>query len=94
MGLQRFAARLGVGAEHARHRFVQEFGLPFRRYLLWQRLQRAAQALQGGCTATESAHEAGFADAAHLARTLKSMFGISATQLMPASQHAGAARGA
>jgi AraC-like DNA-binding protein len=80
--LAALAALLGVGAEHARHRFVAEFGLPFRRYVLWRRLQIAAAALHGGSSVTASAHQAGFSDAAYAARTLKAMFGVSASQLL------------
>lgn len=81
ISLARLARELGVGSDHARHRFAAEFGLPFKRYVLWQRLRRAGLALQRGAGATASAHEAGFADAAHLARTLKAMFGVRFSQL-------------
>jgi AraC-like DNA-binding protein len=56
-------------------------GLPFRRYLLWRRVQRAFVALKAGDDVTTAAHMAGFADAAHFARTLKAMFGVTATQI-------------
>ena len=79
--LSALAQALGLSNERARHLFAVEMGLPFKRYVLWRRLRLAAMHLRAGAGATASAHAAGFADAAHLARTLKAMFGITATQL-------------
>jgi AraC-like DNA-binding protein len=60
---------------------VEETGLPFRTYVLWLRLIRAADAHAGGLSLTEAAQDAGFADSAHLSRTFKRMFGIPAAAL-------------
>jgi len=70
-----------LSPERYRHLFVEALGLPYRRYLLWRRVQRAFVALKSGEDVTASAHLAGFADAAHFARTLKGMFGVTATQI-------------
>jgi AraC-like DNA-binding protein len=79
---QAVAARAaGLSPERYRHVFVEALGLPFRRYLLWRRVQRAFVALKAGDDVTTAAHAAGFADAAHCARTLKAMFGVTATQI-------------
>lgn len=51
------------------HLFSDQVGVPIRRYLLWQRVLTAMARLAEGATATEAAHAAGFADAAHLSRT-------------------------
>lgn len=85
MPLKRAAGETGLSSERFRHLFKEEVGLSFRRFLLWRRLRLAAEHLLGGCEATAAAHAAGFADAAHLARTLKSTFGITASQLRLAS---------
>lgn len=66
-----------------RHLFAAEIGLPFQRFVLWRRLAAAFESLLGGATVTEAAHAAGFADAAHLARTIKTMFGIRASDILP-----------
>lgn len=71
-----------LSPERYRHVFVESMGLPFRRYLLWRRVQRAFDALTRGGDVTTAAHAAGFADAAHFARTLKAMFGVTATQIV------------
>jgi AraC-like DNA-binding protein len=75
------ARAAGLSPERYRHVFVEALGLPFRRYLLWRRVQRAFVALKAGDDVTTAAHAAGFADAAHCARTLKAMFGVTATQI-------------
>jgi AraC-like DNA-binding protein len=70
-----------LSPERYRHLFVEAMGLPFRRYLLWRRVEQAVGALTRGDDVTTAAHAAGFADAAHFARTLKAMFGVTATQI-------------
>lgn len=79
--LEAAAAKTGLSAERFRHLFVDAMGLPFRRYVLWRRIGRAAQALKAGDDATTAAHGAGFADAAHFSRTLRAMFGIAPSAL-------------
>lgn len=76
------AAAAGLSPERFRHVFVEAVGLPFRRYLLWRRLQHAVALLGAGEDATTAAHGAGFADSAHFARTIRAMFGVTASQLM------------
>lgn len=71
----------GLSAERYRHLFAEAIGLPFRRYVLWRRLQRALSTLEAGADVTTAAHEAGFADSAHFARTFRAMLGIRATQV-------------
>jgi len=79
--LHRAAASVGLSPDRYRHLFTATIGIPYRRYLLWRRLQLAFQTLEAGGNVTSAAHDAGFADSAHFARTLRAMFGISATQL-------------
>ena len=78
------AARAGLSPDRFRHLFAAQIGIPLRRYVLWRRMALAASGLAKGRTITAAAHEAGFADAAHFARTIKRMFGINARQLRPA----------
>lgn len=75
------ARAANLSSERYRHLFVEALGLPYRRYLLWRRVLWAFVALKQGDDVTTAAHAAGFADAAHFARTLKGMFGITATQI-------------
>jgi AraC-like DNA-binding protein len=64
------------------HLFTEEVGLPFRRYLLWRKVNRALAAFGRGENLSASAHSAGFADSAHLTRTFRQMFGIAPTIMM------------
>ena len=75
------AAHVGLSTGRARHLFVEETGLPFRTYLLWRRLMRAAEIFSAGSSLTDAAHDAGFSDSSHLSRTFRRMFGITADSL-------------
>jgi AraC family transcriptional regulator len=81
VSLDEAATFIGLSSGRARHLFVQQTGLPFRTYLLWLRLLRALEIYTGNASLTEAAHAAGFADSAHLSRTFRRMFGISADSL-------------
>jgi AraC family transcriptional regulator len=59
-----------------RHLFVEQTGMALRPYILWRRFLRVWELLSAGESLSAAAHEAGFADAAHLSRTSRSMFGF------------------
>ncbi|MBX3620869.1 MAG: AraC family transcriptional regulator [Rhizobacter sp.] len=75
------AAALSPG--RLRHLFVRETGTGFRVYLLWLRINAAIESAAAGRSWTDAAHEAGFADSAHLTRTFKRMFGLNPASLVP-----------
>ncbi|MEQ1803837.1 MAG: helix-turn-helix transcriptional regulator [Burkholderiaceae bacterium] len=58
------------------HWFVEQAGLPLRAYRKWLRLLAALSAVATGKDLTTAAHASGFADASHLSRTFRAMFGI------------------
>jgi AraC-like DNA-binding protein len=64
------------------HVFKQQVGLPFRRYILWRKLTRAMLVIGRERTISTAAHEADFADAAHLTRTFYQMFGLPPSVMM------------
>lgn len=76
ISVEDLAARAGLSSHRFMHLFKEEMGLPVRRYLLWLRTNRAVRLLKEGLSLTEAAHEAGFADSAHMSRTFKDMIGI------------------
>ena len=76
------AAAAALSPGRFRHLFVQETGAAFRTYVLWSRLNVAIERSMAGDSWTEAAHEAGFADSAHLTRTFKRMFGINPATLV------------
>jgi AraC family transcriptional regulator len=59
------------------HLFSREIGIPFRRYLLWRRLNGAVGQILRGVDFTRAAYDAGFSDSAHLSRTFHRMFGTT-----------------
>jgi len=75
------AAVAHLSESRFRHLFVAGTGSSFRAWLLWLRINVAIEAACAGASWTEAAHEAGFADSAHLSRTHKRMFGIEPTSI-------------
>lgn len=75
--LERVADEVHLSPGRFRHLFVEETELPFRRYVVWARLQEALRLAVAGTTWTEAAHAAHFADQAHLTRTFRDMFGVA-----------------
>jgi AraC family transcriptional regulator len=75
------AAVAGLSPDRLRHVFVRHTGLPFRTYVLWLRLLKAVEAFSHGESLTNAAHQAGFADSAHLSRTFRRTFGVAASEL-------------
>ncbi len=82
MSLESAAAAAFLSPSRFAHLFKQQLGLPFRRYLLWRKVTRAMLVISREGTATAAAHAADFADAAHLTRTFREMFGIPPTVLL------------
>lgn len=63
------------------HVFTASVGVPIRPYVLWLRIQVASSELIRGARVAVAAQRAGFADAAHLARTFKRMLGATPTEI-------------
>lgn len=75
------AAAVGLSPGRLSHLWSGEVGMPLRRYVLWLRLRHVVARVSIGHSLTEAAHEAGFADSAHLSRTFSSMFGLPLSRL-------------
>lgn len=86
LSLGEVAASVALSESRFRHLFVSGTGSSFRAYLLWLRINLAIQAAMAGASWTAAAHQAGFADSAHLSRTHKRMFGIEPTSVRPVSR--------
>ena len=63
------------------HLFRQQTGMSVSRYLLWNRLLTAIEAVAGGASTTVAAHQAGFADLAHMSRNFSATFGVVPSEL-------------
>jgi AraC-like DNA-binding protein len=75
------AAAVNLSPSRLSHVFVEQAGLPFRRYLLWIRLINAVALMPTSGSLATAAHRAGFADSAHLTRTFHRMFGMAPSAL-------------
>jgi AraC-like DNA-binding protein len=64
------------------HLFSEQVGIPFRRFVLWLRLRRAAEHVGRTGSLTEAAHAAGFSDLAHFSRVCRATFGVAPTGLL------------
>lgn len=84
--LSELASRACLSESRFIHLFTEHVGIPPRRYLLWVRLMDALEAAVRGESLTTAAHDAGFADSAHLSRSFKRMFGRSPSLLSAAGK--------
>jgi AraC-like DNA-binding protein len=62
--------------------FSAQVELPVRRLILWRRLRLALHLAWSGDSLTRAAHAAGFADSAHLSRSMRSLFGVSPSRIV------------
>jgi len=74
--LDEVAAEAFLSPSRFRHLFVEQTGMALRPYILWRRFLRVWDLMMTGESLSAAAHEAGFADAAHLTRTSRRMFGF------------------
>lgn len=79
--LDALAAEVGLSPSRLMHVFTESLGIPLRPYLAWLKLQRAAHAIATGRPLADAAYAAGFADAAHMTRTFRKMFGVTPSSL-------------
>lgn len=80
--LEDVAGEACLSPSRFRHLFVEETGTALRPYILWRRFLLVWDLIAEGATFSTAAHRAGFADAAHLSRTSKSMFGFPPSALV------------
>ena len=79
--LEEVAAEACLSPSRFRHLFVEETGMALRPYILWRRFMHVWELAGSGTSLSTAAHAAGFADAAHLSRTSRRMFGIPPSAL-------------
>ncbi|KRB89095.1 helix-turn-helix domain-containing protein [Noviherbaspirillum sp. Root189] len=75
------AAEVHLSESRFTHLFRQQTGMSLSRYLLWMRLLAGVAAVARGENMTNAAHQAGFADLAHMSRTFRSTFGVVPSEL-------------
>lgn len=75
--LAELAAHVALSPRRLTHLFSREVGIPIRRYAQWLRAVEAVTALARGRSQTEAALASGFADAAHMSRAFRRLFGTA-----------------
>lgn len=81
LSAQQLAQEVGLSPSRLLALFKQHVGIPIRRYRLWRRLYQSTLRLSEGCSLTEAAMEAGFADSSHFSRTYLDMIGMQPSTL-------------
>lgn len=71
------AAHCGLSPSRLRALSQQHFGVPLSKLVMWKKVRTACLALARGSNLVEAALEAGFADQAHLTRTMSSVIGLT-----------------
>jgi AraC-like DNA-binding protein len=79
--LEEVAGEAFLSPSRFRHLFVEETGMALRPYILWRRFLHVWDLIMTGSSISSAAHAAGFADAAHLTRTCRRMFGFPPSAL-------------
>lgn len=64
------------------HLFTLQVGIPFRRYILWLRIQKTLVSFLTGNSFTVACHNGGFTDQPHFNRTFKEMFGNTPSAIL------------
>jgi len=86
LSLDAVAKEAFLSPSRFRHLFVEQTGMGLRPYVLWRRFLRVWELLMSGESLSRAAHAAGFADAAHLTRTSRRMFGLAPSAIQFASR--------
>ncbi len=64
------------------HLFKLQVGIPFRRYILWLRIQKTLLSFLDGNSFTSASYDGGFTDISHFNRTFKEMFGNTPSAIL------------
>ena len=75
------AARVGLGRRQFERIIASQTGLTTTRLRLVRRLHRAVGLLRAGTDPSTTAHAAGFADQAHLTRSMRTLVGLTPASL-------------
>ena len=75
--IEALSARVHLSPSRFAHLFKQVVGVPVRRYVLWLKIRRALDLAIAGNSLTTAALSAGFADSAHLSRSVRATMGVA-----------------
>lgn len=84
ISLADMAEKVHLSESRYAHLFKEQVGIPFRRFVLWTRLQATVEAIQNGNSLTSACYVGGFADLPHFSKTFMDMFGVSPSSVLKA----------
>jgi len=79
------AAHAGISSSRLRALCRQQFGVPFSKLVVWRKVRQACLAMGRGESLAQAAADAGFADQAHLTRTMSDVIGLTPREAARAS---------
>ncbi len=80
--LEDVASRVHLSGSRYAHLFKEQVGIPFRRFVLWTRLQATVESILLGSSFTSACYDGGFADLSHFTRTFVAMFGVPPSSVL------------
>jgi AraC-like DNA-binding protein len=87
--IARAADAVGLSAPRLRALAKAQMQTPLSQWLLWRKLRRACAAMETGGSLVDAALAGGFADQAHMSRTMRRMFGVTPAQASGAVRRTG-----
>lgn len=82
ISLTDMAEKVHLSESRYAHLFKEQVGIPFRRFVLWTRLQATIEAIMNGKSLTSACYVGGFADLPHFSKTFTYMFGVSPSSVL------------
>jgi len=80
--LSDMASRVHLSESRYAHLFKEQVGIPFRRFVLWTRLQTTVESILVGNSLTSACYDGGFSDLPHFSKTFMDMFGVSPSSVL------------
>ncbi len=71
----------GLSAGRLRELAQRELGTSLTHFALWRKLEQSLRSATSGASPAEAAYAGGFADQAHMARTVRRMLGLTLSEL-------------
>lgn len=85
-GVEAAARRATLSPSRLRELAKRELGVPLARVVVWRKVRLACRAMQAGASLAEAAADAGFADQAHLTRTMAAVIGLTPGEALAAAR--------
>lgn len=82
ISLADMAEKVHLSKSRYAHLFKEQVGIPFRRFVLWTRLQASVEAVLEGNSLTSACYIGGFADLSHFSKTFMDMFGVTPSSVL------------